>query len=262
VTVNGLAKAHYFTGKLGLVTWDDPTYKLAMTDGYFPALAQNHVQVAQTAYIMVPQQIGALGDMTAAVSSAIAKFKSLGIDHVIIQDGPAGVWAGTGLTFEWMNQANSQRYYPRYGQNTDNSPGWDVLPADQMDHALAIDQSDYDKKFDEGWHVNRFREQCFKIQAEAGYPVASSNANDEFIAGISCDLTFFLQQVMNGGLSQITNDAFVNAAQRLGTSMPSAIVYGTKLSPGRRDGGSLVRTEEYLQSCRCLKYKGPPYDSD
>jgi hypothetical protein len=261
VTVSGLKKAGYFTGKLGFVTWDDPQYKLAWTSGYTPAFQKFGVKVDQTAFILVPQQIGALGDMTAAVSSAIAKFKSLGIDHVIIQDGPAGVWAGTGLTFEWMNQANSQNYHPRYGQNTYNSPGWDVLPADQMDHALAIDQSDYAVKFDEGWKVNKFREDCFKIQSDAGYPPNRSNLNDQAIAGATCDITFLLQRIINS-MSLITVKGFVDAVQRLGTSMPSALVYGTKLFPGRRDGGNMVRTSEYLQSCRCLKFKGKPYYSD
>jgi len=261
VTVSGLKKAGYFTGKLGLVTWDDPQYKLAVTQGYTPAFKKFNVKVDQTAYIMVPQQIGALGDMTAAVSSAIAKFKSLGIDHVIIQDGPAGVWAGTGLTFEWMNQAKSQNYYPRYGQNTYNSPGWDVLPADQMNNALAIDQSDYAVKFDEGWKVNKFREDCFKIQSDAGYPPNRNNLNDQAIAGATCDITFLLQRVVNS-LPHITVANFVDSVQHLGTSMPSALVYGTKLFPGRRDGGNMVRTSQYLQSCRCLKFKGKPYYSD
>lgn len=261
VTTSGLYKGGYFTGKLGMVTWDEPNYRNAMTTGYLPAMSKLHIKPAQVAYIMVPQQIGALGDMTAAVRSAIAKFKALGIDHVIIQDGPAGVWAGTGLTFEWMNQAKSQRYYPRYGQNVYNSPGWSVLPSDQMDHALAIDQSDYDKSKDAGWHINQTREKCFKIQADAGYPVNSSNANDQVIAGIACDTAFFVQRLVNK-MPTLSADAFIEAAGTLGSSFPSAIVYGTKLIPGRRDGGDLVRTEEYFDSCKCLKYKGPPYSPD
>lgn len=44
--------------------------------------------------------------------------------------------------------------------------------------------------------------------------------------------------------------------------MAREFVYGTKLFPGRRDGGNMVRTEEYFESCRCLKYKGPPSYSD
>jgi hypothetical protein len=262
LTVAGLNRAKYFTGKLGLVTWDDPNYRQVMKDGYLAPLAKLGIKPAQVSYIMVPQQLQALGDMTAATSSAVAKFKSLGIDHVIVQDGSAGVFGGTGLTLEWMEAAKSQRYYPRYGQNTANSPGWTVLPHDEMDHAIAVDSSDYDKSKDEGWHLNAVREKCFKIMADAGYPVASNNANDEAFAGGACDEVFFLQRTLNSGISLITNDTFFAAAERLGTSLGSAVVYGTKLASGRPDGQAMFRTEEYLQSCDCLKYKTPPAYGD
>ncbi|HET6874897.1 MAG TPA: hypothetical protein VFH70_08975 [Acidimicrobiales bacterium] len=261
VTTSGLNKAGYFAGKLGLVTWDDPNYRATITNGYLPALSAIHVTPAQIAYISVPQQIGALGDMSAAVSSAVTKFKSLGIDHVIIQDGPAGVWSGAGLTFEWMNQAKSQGYYPRYGQNAANAPGWSVMPSDEMNKALAIDDSDYDPKYDQGWRPNSSRNLCFQIEANAGYPVNPSNQNDEGIAAGLCDYVFFVQKVING-LSKITADGFVQQAQTLGTGFSSASVYGTKLISGRRDGGDMFRTEEYLSSCSCLQYQGQPYYPD
>jgi hypothetical protein len=262
VTVGGLYKAHYFTGKLGLVTWDTPNYRSAMQKGYLATLSSLHITPATPpVYIPVPQNIQSISESSPAISSAVAKFKGLGIDHVIIQDGPAGVFGGAGLTFEFMNQAKSQRYYPRYGQNDGNAPGWSVLPSDQMDKALAIDGSDYDKSKDAGWHLNSYREQCFKIEADAGFPVAGSNLNDEMIAGGACDFVFLTQRILNG-LSSITNDTFVSAVEHLGTSLPSALVYGTKLMHGRRDGADMVRTEEYLDSCKCLKYSGSPYYPD
>ncbi len=263
VTVGGLAKAGYFRGKLGLVTWDDPNYKFAMQHGYLPALTRQGIKpTLDPVYISVPQQLGAIGDMTAAVSSAVTKFRAAGIDHVIIQDGPAGVWAGGGLTLEWMNQAKSQNYYPRYGQNAYNLPGNSVLPADQMDHAIAILSTDDDKKYDEGWHLNKAREKCFKIMADAGFPISSSNSTDESLASQACDMVFFIQQVVNSLRESITADSFVRGAEALGTSFASAYVYGTKLGPNRHDGADMVRTAEYLQSCKCLKYKGPPYYPD
>jgi hypothetical protein len=102
---------------------------------------------------------------------------------------------------------------------------------------------------------------CFKIEADAGYPVNPSNPNDEGIAAGLCDAVFFIQQVINK-LSVLSADAFIDAGQRLGTSFPTAAVYGSKLYPGRRDGGDMVRTEEYLSSCQCLQYKGPPSYAD
>ncbi|HET6809713.1 MAG TPA: hypothetical protein VFH50_01735 [Acidimicrobiales bacterium] len=261
LTVNGLYKAGYFSGKLGLITWDNPSYRAAVTNGYLPALASHHITPAQIAYISVPQQVGAVADMSAAVGSAVTKFKSLGIDHVIIQDGAAGVWAGDGLTLEFMDQAKSQAYYPRYGQNGDNNPGTSLNPSDEQNNALAISQVDYDPSYDAGWHQNPARTACFQLQGAAGYPVSSSNVNDEVTASTTCDLIFFLQRVVNG-LSAITADGFAAQAQTLGTSYPTAVVYGTKFMSGRRDGADEVRTEQYSSACSCLKFQGGPYYPD
>jgi hypothetical protein len=258
VTTTGLERAHYFTGKLGLVTWDDARYKASINDGYMPVLNKYGIKVWQTAYINVPQTLGALSDTTAAVSSAINKFRALGIDHVIIQDGHAGVFNGAGLTLEWMDQAKSQHYKPRYGQNSGNAPGWAVLPADQMDNALAIDNSDDDVKFDKGWHANPQRDKCFKIEANAGYAVHSSNENDEGIAAQACDIVFMFQRAMNG-VSVVSNDSLVQAISGFGKTLGSALVYGNNFFPGRRDGGDMVRTEIYHKSCQCLQFMGQPY---
>jgi len=261
VTATGLYRAKYFTGKLGIVTWDDPIYRFALENGYVATLRKYHVPIAQTAFVTPPQTLQSVGDAAAGASSAIAKFKSLGIDHVIIQDGPAGVFGSAGLTFEWMNQAKSQRYYPRYGENFNNAPGWSVLPSDQQDHLLAVDSNDLDKLNDAGWHTNTTREFCYKLQKDAGYPVSSANLNDELAAATACDVTFFVQRVVNS-LSVITTNGFVDATQHLGTSLRSASVFGTKLFPGRRDGGGMSRTEEYFASCSCLKYLSAPLYPD
>ena len=90
---------------------------------------------------------------------------------------------------------------------------------------------------------------------------SSSNTNDEGIAAIYCDYVFLLQKVINQ-LSAVGADEFIGMAEHLGKSFPSAFVYGTNFFPGRRDGSDMIRTEEYLNSCRCLKYKGPPAYAD
>jgi hypothetical protein len=261
VEVNGLFKAGYFTGKLGLVTWDDPEYRATIQNGYLPALSAHHITPDQIVYISVPQAIGAVSDMTAAVSSAVTKFKSLGIDHVMIQDGPAGVWGGDGLTLEWMDQAKSQDYYPRYGANPLNNPGASINPSDEMNKELAVDDADYDASYDQGWHPNQARALCYKIEADAGYPVKSSNPNDEAAAAGSCDGIFFLQAVLNR-VPQVSISDFVQQTQQLGTSFASSLIYGTKFLPGRRDGGDEFRTEEYFSSCSCLQYQSSPYYPD
>ena len=258
MTANGLYRAGYFSGKLGFVTWDDPNYRFAYSHGYLPALSSHGIKVTDAAFVKVPQTLDAVGEMSATMGSIVTKFRTDGIDHVIIQDGHAGVWAGTGLTLEFMDQAKSQNYKPRYGQNANNSPGWSGLPSDQMDKALAIMDSDFEPKDDDGWHPNKQRELCWKIEADAGYPVSSSNVNDEGLAGQACDQVFFLQTVMNR-LAVITSGTFMQEVDKLGKSFASGFVYGTQFGPGLHDGSAEVRNAEYFDSCKCLKYSGAPY---
>ena len=257
-TTNGLFKAGYFGGTLGFVTWDDPEFRYAYEHGYLPAMAAHGIKPKDQAFIKVPQTLDAVGEMSAAMGSVVTKFRSEGIDHVIIQDGHAGVWAGTGLTLEFMDQAESQKYYPRYGQNASNSPGWSALPSDQMDKAIAIMDTDFAPRFDAGWHTNKARELCFKIEADAGMPVQSSNENDEGRAAQACDYIFFTQQVINQ-LDALNSDAFIQVVNGLGREFHSAFVYGTEFAANQHDGSAAVRQAEYFASCKCLKYSGAPY---
>lgn len=260
VTVGGLYRAHYFTGKLGLITWDDPNYRFAMTNGYLPALSSHGIQPATPpVYVPVTQDVNSVAELAAQMRSTVAKFKALGINHVIIQDGPAGVWAGGGLTLEFMNNAKSQNYYPRYGENAYNIPGSSQLPADEQNHELAILDSDSKPSDDDGWHQNAQRQKCFKIESDAGLP--PKNENDQSLAAQYCDVIFFLQRLINS-VSVLNADTVINQVATLGTSFKPAYVYGTNLFPGRRDGSDKVRQAEFFQSCNCLKYSGPPYQPD
>jgi hypothetical protein len=259
MTINGLYKAGYFAGKLGFVTYDDPTFRYAYEHGYLPALNAHGIPITQKAFVAVPQQLNDLGAMTAAMRSTVTKFRASGIDHVIIEDGHAGVWAGGGLTLEFMEQAESQHYFPRYGQNAENLPGSSELPADQQDKAIAVLDSDSRPSNDTGWHTNKTRDACFTIEADAGMPVSTSNSADEGFAAQACDIVFFLQRVFNRLTTALTSDAFINGVAGLGRSWPSAYVYGTEFEPGLRDGSAEVRRAEYLKSCECLRYSGPPY---
>ena len=258
VTVNGLAKAGYFAGKLGFVTWDDNNYKYAFQHGYLPAFSAHHIKLWDQAFVAVPQTVNGVSDTSAAMSSIVTKFRSEGIDHVIIQDGHAGVFSGEGLTLEFMDQAESQRYFPRYGQNADNVPGSSDLPSDQQDKAVAILDADSKPSDDAGWHTNQARDKCFKIEADAGFPV--KNEEDEGLAAQACDEVFFLQMVLNKlPATNLTSDAFVQGVAGLGRSFPAAFVYGTQFAPGLRDGSAAVRTAEYSAGCSCLTYKSAPY---
>ena len=105
VTVDGLRREGYFSsgGKVGLVTWDDPAYHEALDQGYIPELQKAGATLASSpVYLRVPQTANELGQTSADASSAVLKFKSQGVDHVLLLDGPAGVCGGACVTLEFL----------------------------------------------------------------------------------------------------------------------------------------------------------------
>jgi hypothetical protein len=259
IMVNGLSRERYFGGKLGLVTWDDPNYVYAMERGYLPALAGQTIKPTAVQYITTPQSIGDLGASNAAVSNAVLKFRSEGIDHVIVQDGPAGVYAGTGLTLQWMNAAESQAYRPRYGMNSYNSPGSPVIPPAQERDAVAVSWANATASSDEGWRTNETREQCFTIMRDAGVNL-EAGASTKSVAAIICDALFAFRDAMNRAPS-LTADGFIAGVESLG-SFPTASVYGARLGPNKHDGGELVRTARFVDACACFQYTSTPFRAD
>jgi hypothetical protein len=261
-TVRGLNREKYFaptpdwpTGKVGIVTWQDPNYEYGVEQGYQPALKALGL-AAPVRYIAVPQNAGAIADASAAVSSAVLAFRSAGIDHVLIQDGNAGVFGLGGLTLLFLNNAKSQNYYPRYGFNANNVPGFSIYPQDQQRGMLAVDFSDYMPTQDEGIAPNAQRERCFAIMNKRG--VATSDQNTYATAAAACDQVWFIETLLRRA-AQPTLQGALQAAAGLGTSYRSPQVYGTRLGPDRRDGGELARNARYDEGCACMRYTSKPY---
>src|SRR5205823_7329810 len=92
VTINGLHRDGYFNdkgAKYGFVTWDDPDYHAAYDHGYLPALRHYGITPV-TAFLHSPATPQEVGQTSADANSAILRFQSQGINHVMILDGPSG----------------------------------------------------------------------------------------------------------------------------------------------------------------------------
>ncbi len=251
----GKPDAEWPTGKVGIISWDDANYRYGVEHGHIPALKAVGVTATDIRYVTVPQTAGAIADASAAVSNAVLSFSSAGIDHVLIQDGPAGVFGGAGLTILFLNNAKSQQYYPRYGFNGDNAPAFSAYPTDQQHGMLAVDYLDYMPTQDDGMRPNPARERCFAILAEKG--ITPSDQNSYASASGVCDSMWFVERIL-GGTGPLTRDAALRSAMSLGTSYASPVVYGTRLTNARRDGAALFRPAKYDDACTCMKYLGPP----
>ena len=135
---NGRPAAAAGATKVGIVGLDTPDFHQAIDGALQPQLNRNgHAAApADVVYLAPPKRTSDLGALSAAAANAIVKFRQDGVEHVLVIDVD-----GT-LTLEFLNQAESQHYYPRYGWNSQNVPQALVGPGnvqpDQLRGSMGI----------------------------------------------------------------------------------------------------------------------------
>ena len=267
VTVSELSKAGYFDAgaKIGLVTWDDPNYREAVDRGYVPGLRKLGLSLAAAPYYVPgPQSTQDYGATSASLKSAILRFQSQHVDHVLLLDGPEGVCGGGCVTYEFLNAAKAQHYTPRYGFNDSNSiaAGLDagIYPKDQLPGSINVGWVDFDKSYDAGGPVNQRREECFALMRKHGVDMGNPNAQADALG--ACDELWFLQAVfdkMNDlGYEEPTTNNFIAAVEALG-AYDSPALYGAYFGPKQHAAVAAVRISEFSTSCGCFEYSAPAY---
>lgn len=263
-TVNGMLAAGWQkptpkwpTGKIGLITWEDNEYKYAVEHGWLPALQKAGLK-ADVRYVAVPQSDKSLADSSSAIASAVLAFRNEAIDHVFIPDGPAGIFKGGGLTLQFLDEAKSQQYFPRYGFNSNNAPGDSALPADEQSGMLAVDANDLQASNDQGIAPNPQRARCYALMEKKALK-HTDGKNTGILALGACDIAWFSEAIFNkaGGttLSQV-----IAGGEALGTSYRSPYSFGNHLGPGRHDGERFFRNSMFDDACACMKYTSKPYE--
>jgi len=265
VTVNGLSKQGYFSkgAKVGVVTWDDPYYRYGISSGANPALARLGLKNVPVEYVAVPQSYGDLGATSSSAGSAVLKFRTSGIDHVIVLDGPAGVASGAILWIEWSRQADSQQYYPRHGLNS--TSGFNALassiPQKEMENSVGIGWFPSLEETASDWANTPQSAQaklCMQIMKDSGQQVSGANA--QAIQFSICDTLFFMKEVFDpitGPLNQQTALAAINA---VGTRHSSLMTFGVNFTPQRHDAAYLVRNMAFQDGCTCYRYTSQAYN--
>jgi hypothetical protein len=131
--VRGLGRSGYFGNgaKVGLLMPEQPRYDAAVNSALKPALASLHLALADTAKYNTADTSALPGQL----SGAVLKFKAEGITHALMMDT-----TGWGVTVLFMQDAQSQAYFPRYAVNSANSPDFlrQNVPAQQLHNAMGI----------------------------------------------------------------------------------------------------------------------------
>lgn len=264
VTIDGLFRKGYFTkgARIGLVTWDDPTYRAGLDRGFLAALRSHGLAPAiDPAYIAAPQTAQELARTSASVSAAVLRFNSRNIDHVLLVDGPIGACIGGCLSITWLQEAEAQRYRPTYGFNENNLPieldEGGLLPPAQARGSKAVIWTDFDSSYEAGWRTNPARERCFKLMRKNG--IDMGNTNSQAAALLACADFWFLQLVVNRVSGPLTVDAVIDQVNRLSYGYGSPLSFFNYFSPTRHDGAAGVRTIHYVDSCSCYRFDEGAY---
>jgi hypothetical protein len=267
--VAGLKAQNYFTGwnaavgqpapgkaKVGILTIDEPGFRHATDQVLVPALASLGYgpDPADVIRVAAPERQSDAGALAAAVSSAVLKFRSDNVTHVLILEAK-GV-----ITLLFGNNAESQRYYPRYGANSQTGqqaladsgafprsqlagtlgigwlPGLDITPAENTD---------------DGPYSNDVRRRCVALYKANGVTFENTNAAAASMA--TCNSLWFFRDVMNKAAGP-NREAFLAVVNRLGTSFEGIGTFGTRFDPNHHAGVSAVRYWAYLPSCSCMRY--------
>jgi hypothetical protein len=162
-----------------------------------------------------------------------------------------------------MNEANSQRYYPKYVLHTNNNliTLQQVAPSDQLVNAVALSWDPYDvasRNQETPPAVSATREVCDQIFKEAGTNL--SDRTTELNAMRECAALLFFKAVLDGR-ARPNSTSFRSAVDQLGTAYQSSTNYLTKLGAGRHDGASRTRVLGFDVSCTCFVYRavGPDF---
>jgi hypothetical protein len=243
--------------KVGIVTYDFPTFKHAVDDVMVPALkaighAPDPNDIRRVTWL---QSNGDTGALAAAVSSAVLRFRQDGVTHVIILDERALI------TLLFIREADSQRFRPRYGLNSQNGvqvlvDGGNLNPQ-QLNGALGVGWSPQldvpaSQNTDNGPYSNNARRKCMALMRAKGFTF--SDANAEAIALGDCNSLYFFQQVMNSVTGAVNRDTFLAGVNALGTRFENAETFANRFSSTQHDGVAAVRQWKWDTGCACGKY--------
>ena len=268
-----LARQNYFTpwdattsapaatgqAKVGIITYDTTDFRYAVDNVLQPELGRlGHAAASQDVIYLPPlQRTSDLSTVSADEANAIVKLRQDGVEHVLITDD-----SGT-LTLEFLNDAESQHYYPRYGWNSQNAPellgsSGDVQ-SDQLNGSMGIgfapgiDLVAADNP-DNGKYSNASRRTCLKFLSSKGF--SFSDANSKTVGELECSVMWFFRQAMNSISGSVSQASFVNAVNGLGSSFQSPTIFSTFFSAAQHDGGGSYYDYYWNSSCTCMRYRG------
>ena len=260
IYVDGLANQKFVTStsKVGMLTFDTPYYSNALKQGYFPAMKQHGFKATSTVQVRYPQTESELGELSSQVSQAVLKFRSAGVDRVMIED-----IAGTlGLLF--MTAAEGQHYRPLYGLNSQSAPaelvnggpsGSNLVPLAQLVGSVGVGWLPI-SDINQGMAFAPGYQSCLKQLGVA----TSSDYNSRSFAAEACTEVRLLVAGIRGAGTIPTSQGVSRVLETLGHGAnftDGATTYQTGFASGKHFGVNGVRYSHFDTGCSCYRYSSP-----
>ena len=242
--------------KVGVITIDLPSFNHATDQVLVPALAKLGYAPAPEDIVRVPyaRAQSDVGALAAAISSAVLKFRSDNVTHVIILEASATV------SLLFGNNADSQRYYPRYGANSQT--GQEALiasgayPKSQLNGTVGIGwEPSLDIAPSEAGpnspYTNAAQRKCLALYAAHGIQFSDQNAQG--VGYLNCADMWFFRDVVKR-TTAMTKEAFLAAANGIGSNFESLTIISSKIDATHHDAIAAVRYWAYKPECGCMRY--------
>jgi len=254
--VQGLSQLGYFNGpavKVGIMSFDDPGFRAAISNVMLPALkAVGHPVAASDVQLAPPpNSVADYGTMDRAATNAAVHFRTDGVTNVLLFDSDGA------LTQGFAAAAESQHAHFNYGVNSQN--GMQVgleagdVPPDQAVGSMGVGWlPDFDVVQSQR-PANALAKTCRAIMSAAGYPASGDNA--DVVQLFMCQDAFALQAAMNRLTGDITRDTVLTSLQSLGAHLPDVANYVIGLDRQHVDGVRELRLYAYNQGCGCYQYR-------
>jgi ABC-type branched-subunit amino acid transport system substrate-binding protein len=247
-----LVKNNFFgpKAKVGLVYADMPMYNRVVKNIVKPMLkrAGHPVQSEfKAAFTYADSEIGSLQSQ---MSQATLRFNSAGVTHVFFVPG-----GYMGLLF--MQNANGQRYYPRYNINTDMAPAPLIevaAPKEQLKRALGIGWRPAWDVTDAQHPYSAQEKRCVKVMRDHGIQMANRQTPADALP--ECDLVWAFEAAAKKAGRLLNTNQFLSGLREVGTSWQSVLTFKSNFGPGKQDSSFAHRVLYFNDSCTCFSYKG------
>jgi hypothetical protein len=249
--VQALVRQGFLTrsSKVGLLWFDFPDFREAKDRGLVPALKAAGLSLTSEYRGTYSGSASDLGSIAAQMQSAALQFRSSDVDRVLTLD-----YQGT-LQYFFMNNAQSQRYHPKYGLATwsdaeflrANAPAEQLAGSSGIGWIPGYDLSVRQLPLDEP------RKRCLQVMKSAQMPALEAQT-DTLLQLRACEEVFFAQALLNTA-TDLSPAGLAAAAASLG-SRPSYSGFAQRFSRSKLWGALAYRDLAYDTSCSCFAYRG------